>query len=151
MPAAELSLRAAERADLDAIAALEQRCFHRPWTRSMLAEELTRGFARVDIAARGGGVLGYTCVWEQPPEAHLLKIAVAPEARGGGVGGALLRRALHQARVSGCEQVQLEVARANASALRLYQRAGFTVVGTRPGYYRDPVDDAVLMTRLVDH
>ncbi len=150
MPGPELSVRAAESRDLDAIAAIEAACFRRPWTRVMFAEELARAFARVSVAVEGEGadeaLLGFTCVWQLPPEAHLLKIATASGARGRGVGGALLRRSLDHASASGCEQVQLEVASANASAVRLYERAGFEVVGRRPGYYREPPDDALLMT-----
>ncbi len=148
MSGAELSLRSAEPGDLDAIAAIEAACFPRPWTRVMFAEELARAFARVAVAVSDSDntLLGFACVWHLPPEAHLLKIATATAARRRGVGGALLRHSLQGARAAGCEQVQLEVASANTNAVRLYERAGFAVVGRRPGYYREPPDDALLMT-----
>jgi len=44
-----------------------------------------------------------------------------------------------------CEQVQLEVASENSAAIALYNSFGFAEVGRREGYYRDPLDDAVLM------
>jgi ribosomal-protein-alanine N-acetyltransferase len=37
----------------------------------------------------------------------------------------------------------------NRAAVALYGRAGFREVGRRRGYYRDPVEDAVLMRREI--
>jgi [ribosomal protein S18]-alanine N-acetyltransferase len=41
--------------------------------------------------------------------------------------------------------VELEVRAGSAGAIALYERLGFVAVGRRPGYYRSPVEDAVLM------
>ena len=40
----------------------------------------------------------------------------------------------------------LEVRVSNTSAIRLYERLGFTQVGLRKGYYTDTGEDASLMT-----
>ncbi len=52
-------------------------------------------------------------------------VAVAPEARGEGVGEALVRRALELARAAGAETVDLTCRPARAAANRLYRRIGF--------------------------
>jgi GNAT superfamily N-acetyltransferase len=57
--------------------------------------------------------------------AWLDELYVVPERRGKGVGRALLRRALREARTEGCESVQLEVVRGHDRAARLYVREGF--------------------------
>jgi ribosomal-protein-alanine N-acetyltransferase len=45
----------------------------------------------------------------------------------------------------GAGEVELEVRAGSAGAIALYERRGFVAVGRRPGYYRSPVEDAVLM------
>ena len=57
---------------------------------------------------------------------------VRPSARGGGVGDALMRFLMAEARAQGIEQVILTVAAENARARRVYERWGFGVYGTEP-------------------
>ena len=69
---------------------------------------------------------GYGFVDERTPE---LAIAVVPNARGKGVGSALLDALLGQARADGYPTISLSVDRANAGAIELYERYGFERVG----------------------
>lgn len=77
---------------------------------------------------------------------------VAPEARGRGHGRGLLDAALTRLRgVPGIEQVHLAVVSTNEAARRLYQRAGFRVVGTIPGALKDGdryLDEEFMMMHL---
>ncbi|MGE5047598.1 MAG: GNAT family N-acetyltransferase [Deltaproteobacteria bacterium] len=57
--------------------------------------------------------------------AWLDELYVVPASRGRGVGRALLRRALREARREGCESVHLEIVRGHGRAARLYVREGF--------------------------
>jgi [ribosomal protein S18]-alanine N-acetyltransferase len=41
----------------------------------------------------------------------------------------------------------LEVRASNATALALYERLGFRVAATRPGYYVKPDEDALILWR----
>lgn len=68
---------------------------------------------------------GYGFVDERTPE---LAIAVVPNARGRGVGTALLDALLERARGDGYPTVSLSVDRANAGAIELYERRGFARV-----------------------
>ena len=65
---------------------------------------------------------GYGFVDERTPE---LAIAVVPNARGRGVGAALLDALLGRARAEGYEAISLSVDRNNAGAIGLYERHGF--------------------------
>jgi ribosomal protein S18 acetylase RimI-like enzyme len=65
---------------------------------------------------------GYGFVDERTPE---LAIAVVPNARGRGVGSALLDSLLGRARADGHDSVSLAVDRQNAGAIALYERHGF--------------------------
>ena len=77
---------------------------------------------------------GYGFVDERTPE---LAIAVVPNARGKGVGAALLEALLDRARAEGYETISLSVDRNNAGAIGLYERHGFERVGEE--------DDSVTM------
>ena len=68
---------------------------------------------------------GYGFVDERTPE---LAIAVVPNARGKGVGTALLEALLRDARAAGYPTISLSVDRANAGAIELYGRHGFEQV-----------------------
>ena len=99
------------------------------------------------VAEREGEVAGFVCYRVVGPEAELLNLAVLPPLRRQGVGSQLLERALQQASEKGAARIFLEVRGANLAALRLYQRHGFERAGYRPGYYANPPDDAVVLSR----
>ncbi len=72
------------------------------------------------------------------PGAHIstASFMVAADARGAGVGGALCRYAMDWARAGGYAGMQFNaVAESNRSAVELYERLGFTLIGTVPGAY----------------
>ncbi len=71
-------------------------------------------------------------------EEELLLIAVSPEARGRGVGHALMRRFIAEAGDRGASRLFLEMRDGNP-AQNLYERHGFLPVGRRPEYYRSGI------------
>lgn len=84
--------------------------------------------------------------WSAVPaagEAELLRIAVAPRARGRGLGQALLAACQEVLAAEGMPRLFLEVRAANAAAIGLYRACGWKPCGRRPGYYPDG-EDAVL-------
>ncbi|WP_188576332.1 N-acetyltransferase [Tistrella bauzanensis] len=85
-------------------------------------------------------------------EAEILTIAVDPRARRQGLGLLLLDGAAIWAAAHGAERLLLEVAADNPAARGLYQKAGFTTVGRRRGYYargkQVPADAEVMALAL---
>lgn len=140
------TIRRASAAEIPAIVALEAEGFARPWHAAIYGEEIGRAGAWTLVAeGEGGAIVGFVCAWKVLDACHLLRIASRGELRGRGIGRALVEHLAGLARAAGCVHVELEVASQNAPAIRLYERCGFEVVGRRPRYYRDPVDDALLM------
>jgi ribosomal-protein-alanine N-acetyltransferase len=80
-------------------------------------------------------------------EAEILTLAVAPAARGGGLGRSLLQAAINKARALQARTMFLEVGTDNPAALALYAGLGFARVGMRKGYYNGR-DAAVLRLSL---
>ena len=94
-------------------------------------------------------VLGYVGLHHVLDEATLNLVYIRSDLRGQGLGRQLLDFVLNQLAHRGIRHVFLEVRQANAAALGLYQQAGFETLIVRPRYYQDPVDDAVIMQKLL--
>lgn len=142
-----IEFAAATDADLDAIDDIEARSFPKPWPRETFQAELGHAWARIDVARADGRVIAFCNYWLVPPELQVHVIATQPDARGQGVGSALLRHILDRAANAGCNLALLEVRASNAAAIRLYQRAGFATVAVRRRYYSDNDEDALVMSR----
>ena len=118
-------------ADTASMAMLHAACFDDAWDaaslRTMLAAPEAFAFHHPDgfvLARVAGG------------EAEILTLAVAPHARGKGLGHALLCEAIAKAERMGADAMFLEVGSDNPAALALYARLGFANVGLRKAYYR---------------
>ncbi len=137
------------REDLDAVVALEAASFTNPWTRAMLERELEPPTAARVYVLRlpGVPVAAFCSCWVVGNELHINTIAVDPARRRQGLGGALMRRILHDVATEGVHRATLEVRPSNLPALRLYERLGFTIEAVRPRYYTHPEEDALILWR----
>jgi ribosomal-protein-alanine N-acetyltransferase len=145
-------VRRALSTEMKAILALEQACAEAPhWSETAwvtaLSQDESSGVARVCFVAESGGkVIGFVVVSCIGGAAELESVAVAEAARRQGVGRALCNEAIAWSLGVAAREVGLEVRASSEGALALYETLGFTEIGQRDGYYRDPTDDAVLMS-----
>jgi [ribosomal protein S18]-alanine N-acetyltransferase len=146
-------IRPAHEGDVAAVAAIERSAFSDPWSARSFASlvhepqvlfAVAEGGAAGD-GAPGGPIVGYVVAWYAADEAEIANVAVAAEARRSGVGAQLVAMAIAGARARGCRQMYLEVRESNGAARELYARHGFVEIARRPRYYRQPVEDAVVM------
>jgi ribosomal-protein-alanine N-acetyltransferase len=144
-PREDAVLRPMAPGDLDAVEAIERATFSCPWSRESFRRLVGRPDADTWVAERDGRVLGYAVVWYVDDEGELGNLAVAPDARGRGLGGRLLDAAIARARARGARRLFLEVRVRNARAQALYRSRGFVPIGVRPRYYRRPTEDAIVM------
>jgi len=79
-------------------------------------------------------------------ELQIDNIAVADCWRQKGIATKVLAKALEIAAEKGIMIALLEVREGNIPARRLYEQHGFTISGRRKDYYRNPADDALLMS-----
>jgi ribosomal-protein-alanine N-acetyltransferase len=141
-------LRPAHRADVGAIARIERAAFSDAWTESQLKATLDATGAVGLLALEEddipvGHVIGRVVV----DEGEILTLAVLPERRRRGIAVQLLRAALRDMAGRGVGRVWLEVRASNVAAQALYAAEGFVPAGRRRGYYRDPVEDALVLRR----
>lgn len=135
-----------EERHLPALAAIERACFHAPWSENALREELGGGiFLVAEVDGAAAGYVGCQTVLD---EGYITNVATLPAYRRQGIGRALVRALLARAWQAGLSFVTLEVRASNAPAIALYESLGFERVGSRPGFYTGPREDAVLMTRF---
>ena len=129
------------------IAALERLCFSDPWNEAAVGGELENPLSLWLVAEQNGAVLGYVGSQMVPPEADMMNIAVAPEARRQGIAEALIGELISRLSASGVTSLSLEVRASNAAARSLYEKLGFRQTGLRPNYYFHPKEDACILRK----
>ena len=150
------SVRPFRTADADAVAQLAASSPQAAqWPESSYAQLLASGYkAWVSVAPAGerpepGAITGFLISRAIPPDAEILNLAVAPQDRRRGVGGALLGAALSAFGSVEVRRVFLEVRASNGPAISFYKKHLFRGTGVRPGYYQNPVEDAIQMERML--
>ena len=133
---------------LDEASALERICFSDPWSRQLLADELTNDLSAMLAALDDQGELvGYAGLQVVLDEGTITNVAVRPDWRRKGVASQLLQVFENFARGNRLAFLTLEVRASNYAAIALYGRHGFRGVGRRKNYYEHPREDAIIMTR----
>lgn len=124
------------------LADIHAQCFpHRPWPADEFADLKKSG---CEIIASDNGFIVWRAI---APEAEIITIGVAPDARRTGIAAAMLAIMENEVKKSGVTKIFLEVAENNTAARQLYERAGYIIDGRRPKYY-DGVD-AILMSKNI--
>lgn len=101
------------------------------------------------LAWQGGERLGFILLTPQgvAGSPYVASVACSPQARGRGVGTALLEFA--EALYPGARYIFLCVSSFNDDARRLYERRGYVLVGTMKDYVVDGLDEHLMAKRLV--
>ncbi len=145
-------LRPAARADIPAIARIELAAFSDAWTEAQLQATLGDTGALGLVAQEQDDILvGHLIGRILVDEGEILTLAVLPARRRRGIAAQLLRSALVAMAARGVGRVWLEVRASNTAAQALYAAHGFVPAGRRRGYYRDPVEDALVLRRDLSH
>lgn len=136
--------------DIERIVEIERDSFSDPWSaaafRAALAEERMLFLVAEEEV---GALVGYVVAWSTVDEAELANLAVARSARGEGIGKALVDAALAFGVERGCACMYLEVRESNQAARAVYAARGFDQVGRRKRYYRDPIEDALVLRAML--
>ena len=145
-------LRPATADDLTQVVQIERTCFADPWTEESFRRLLVGYPAIFQVVGYPPDydVAGYVIAFAIEEDAELLNIAVHSQHRGKGLAGQMLDAVLIQLGGRGVKSAFLEVRESNAAARALYASRGFTEIGRRRNYYRRPVEDALVMRRLLE-
>ena len=145
----ELTIKEMTAQDIPQLAGLERLCFSTPWSENSLKAELQKEDAVFLVARQGitlAGYAGMNCVLD---EGYVDNVAVHPDFRRLGIGRALVQALLSEAQNRNLAFLTLEVRPSNLAAVALYQSLGFAQVGRRKGFYSQPSEDGLMMTRYL--
>ena len=127
------------------VAELEKLCFSDPWSENSVASELKNPLSLWLIAEEDGVVCGYVGSQTVLGETDMMNIAVRPDCRRKGVASALITELICRLKGQGSHILRLEVRESNAPAIALYKAMGFTQLGLRKNYYRNPKENALIL------
>ena len=129
------------------IAQLEKICFSDPWSENSIASELHNKLAFWLVAAEGEIVAGYIGSQTVMEETDMMNVAVHPDFRRKGIAEGLINGLVEQLKAMGSRCLTLEVRASNAPAIALYEKLGFSEIGRRKNYYRNPREDALILRK----
>ena len=127
------------------VAALERQCFADPWSEGSIASELDNPLSLWLVAEQDGAVCGYVGSQTVLNETDMMNIAVHPDCRRQGIAAALISELVRLLKARGSHILRLEVRQSNAPAISLYETMGFTQLGLRKNYYRNPKENALIL------
>ena len=127
------------------VAALEKQCFSDPWSENSVASELENPLSLWLIAEEDGAVCGYVGSQTVLDETDMMNIAVHPDCRRKGIAAALITELVSRLKARGSRVLRLEVRESNFSAITLHEALGFTQLGLRKNYYRNPKENALIL------
>jgi [ribosomal protein S18]-alanine N-acetyltransferase len=141
--------------DLLEVVEIEETTGLSQWGWDAYRAELSKPEAIMLVARRerpdvyGKHVVGYIAARVSADELHVNNIGVRAGWRRRGVGGALLSHALAAGARHGARAAVLEVRAGNLAAQAMYRGLGFETVGERKNYYKEPAENAIIMTRAL--
>ncbi len=130
-----------------AIAQIEKLCFSDPWSEKSIATELNSRLSYWLVALKDGAPVGYIGSQSVLGESDMMNVAVHPDHRRAGIAESLVAALEQGLKAGGNICLTLEVRTSNAPAIALYEKLGFTQVGLRKNYYRNPKEDALILRK----
>ena len=144
-----LEIRKMRSADLPQVMLIELSTFTMPWSESTFRGLLRRKDSDLWVADIKGEIAGYAVFWSVFEQGELGNVAVDDEHRGMGIGSKLIQAVLERATERGVKEIFLEVRKSNVRAQDLYKDFGFLEVGRRKNYYLEPLEDALVMKKVL--
>lgn len=134
--------------DVKKLAELEKQCFLNVWTEKNIKDAIDNERNILLGVCDNFELCGYIFADFILDEVNINRIAIAPNHRNSGLATALLIK-LEDYVASFAKRIMLEVRQSNTNARSLYEKNGFEVVGVRKGFYSEPFEDAILMTKFL--
>ena len=129
------------------VAALEKRCFSDPWSENSVASELENPLSLWLVAMDGERLAGYVGSQTVLGESDMMNVAVDEDYRRQGIGKMLIEALVEQLKARESHCLTLEVRDSNTPARNLYASLGFSEIGRRKNYYRNPKEDALILRK----
>ena len=146
---AVVSIRQMKVEDAAAIAEMEHQTFSDAWSEKAILDTLRNPKTICLVAEKIGKIVGYCIVYTADDEADIARIAVLKESRRFGIASELIHALDVICWENQIQIIMLDVRVSNEDARAFYEKHGFTQDGIRENYYKNPIEDAILMSRAV--
>lgn len=146
---AVVSIRQMKVEDSAAIAEMEHQTFSDAWSEKAILDTLRNPKTICLVAEKIGKIVGYCIVYTADDEADIARIAVLKESRRFGIASELIHALDVICWENQIQIIMLDVRVSNDGARAFYEKHGFTQDGIRENYYKNPIEDAILMSRAV--
>lgn len=141
--------------DIAELIELGEECGLSPWTAQNYLDELKNPDSlMIRLESSNNLTIGFIVGRRVPAvdndtdvDAEIYNIAVSPKYRNRGLGDSLLLEFLSNCVENKVRFVWLEVRESNTPAIDFYTHRGFSAISKRRSFYRDPVEDAILMRK----
>lgn len=144
-----IHIRPMAEADLPVVSRLERELFTDPWPISIFREDIASTLSHPFVLQMDNEIVGYAVLWVAADEGHLTNIAVAQKYQRKSIAKKLLSYILRLASEMGLTLIVLEVRPSNMPAISLYEKFGFERLAVRKNYYRNPVEDCLVMRKEI--
>ena len=135
--------------DASFIFELEKQIFSDTWSFDSIRDILASDASLSYVMEFEGEVIAYILGSRILPEGEIYRVATKESMRGRGFAARLLNFLFEKEGSLGVTDLYLEVREGNVSARRLYTGCGFEEISLRKGYYKSPVENAVIMHRSI--
>lgn len=137
--------------DLEKIHEIEKECFPTPWDKGSIYKDMFDNHLAIYFVAKiEDELVGYGGMWHVVTEGHITNIAVTSVTRQKGVASKILGKLIEIADEKNMIGITLEVRESNKEAINLYKKFDFEQEGIRKEYYKNPVEDAIIMWKYLD-
>lgn len=143
--AREWHVRKALPEELKMVAEIERLSFSRPWSLESIESFYYRKTSDIYVWRDRNRISGYIIAEHVLDQAEIHRIAIVPFIRKMGIGTLLFQEFERRYQKLGVKTIYLEVRESNEAAYQFYLKNGFEEYGRRAKYYKDPIEDAVLM------
>ncbi len=133
--------------DVPEVVVNERELFSDPWPEQIFREDILSPYSYPLVVELDGGLVGYAVLWVGVDEGHLTNIAVVKKFQRKSIAKQLLTYILQLAASLELAQIILEVRPSNQPAIGLYESFGFERLAVRKGYYKNPVEDCLVMRK----
>jgi ribosomal-protein-alanine N-acetyltransferase len=143
-------IREMQHSDLPQVCVIEKGSHTVPWSNKSFEYEIENKDAFLRVAVLDEKVAGYICIRMVPDLINLLNLTVSSEFRRMGIASMLLNDAPPGLRhLKPDTEITLEVRESNTTAIRLYEKYGFSIKCKRQDYYKTPDEDAIIMNLVL--
>ncbi len=143
----EIRIEALREEHLADVAKIESECFFEPWSENSLRLLLEDNAIAFVALAGDGRAVAYGAMLCVLDEGQITNVATLSDYRRRGIAERIMKALAERGAERGISSFTLEVRATNEAARRLYAKLGWQELGVRRGFYRFPMEDAIVMRK----